>query len=81
MPIISQCPVVVSLPAERSVARPNAAPGSARGSDTVDLRQVPETEGLEVRGANPPDGPGRVPERVGKGVAVGLRVRRIAHAP
>src|SRR3954462_6595254 len=32
MPIISQWPVVVSLPAENSVARPCAVPGSARGA-------------------------------------------------
>ena len=32
IPIISQCPVVVSLPADRSVARPCAEPGAAVAS-------------------------------------------------
>ena len=32
IPAISQWPVVVSLPAERSVSRPCAVPGTARGS-------------------------------------------------
>src|SRR4029453_12212198 len=32
MPHISQCPVVVSLPAERSVRRPWAVPGPAVGA-------------------------------------------------
>jgi hypothetical protein len=41
MPAISQWPVVVSLPAERSVSRPWAEPGSAAGSTPAIVVSMP----------------------------------------
>ena len=49
MPIISQWPVVVSLPAERSTAQPCAVPGSARGAIPSIVGEQAEAERLERR--------------------------------
>ena len=59
MPIISQCPVVVSLPADRSVARPCAEPASAAGRHAVDRREVAEPRATRgsARGGRRPRAP------------------------
>ena len=81
IPIISQCPVVVSFPAERSVARPCARAAARPRARRPRSRQVPEAERLEVRRAEPADRARGVAERVGAVVAVRGGVGRVAHAP
>ena len=73
--------MVVSFPAERSVARPCAEPRLGSGHDPFDAREVAEAERLEVRRAKTADRAGRVPERVGAAVAVRVGIRRVADPP
>src|SRR4051794_6012832 len=53
-PIISQCPVVVSLPAETSVARPCAVPGSARGTTPSIAVNRPSPRPSSTGASSPP---------------------------
>ena len=78
MPISSQCPVVVSLPFERSIRRPATAvrppaAGSPRSGSTL-----PRPERLEVRQVEAPYGASNVPEGVRALVAVFGGVRKLA---
>ena len=70
MPISSQCPVVVSLPFERSISRPATAgaPGLRRAA--LERLDVAEPERLEIREIEPTHGASDVAERVRALVAV-----------
>ena len=81
MPIISQCPVVVSLPAESSVARPCAEPTSARGATPAISPSEPEPERLERGDPQAADRARRVAEGVGARVPVVGLVRGVADPP
>ena len=54
IPIISQCPVVVSLPAETSVARPCAVPAAARGATPSIGVSRPRPSSSSAGTRNPP---------------------------
>src|SRR5262245_40402707 len=54
IPAISQCPVVVSLPAERSVRRPRAVPGRASGSTPAIVVSMPRPRAPRFGARIPP---------------------------
>ena len=75
-PAISQCPVMVSLPAEASRIAPQAPRGAATAGTPAIVRKVAEAERFEIRQRQPADRAREVPERVGSRVAVSRRVGR-----
>ena len=81
IPIISQCPVVVSLPAERSVARPCAVPAAARGATPSIGGQQAQAERLERRSAQSAHRRRGVGQGVRAVVPVGVRIGRLTDAP
>ena len=54
MPIISQCPVVVSIPCERSCSRPQTAGASVRGGQPSTGITFPKPSACIVGTSRPP---------------------------
>ena len=80
MPIISQWPVVVSIPGERSRRRPHTDGASGRGRQPRSGMHVPEAERLHRRHLEAADGLSDVRERRGAGRAEGGGVGQVARA-
>ena len=79
MPAISQCPVVVSLPGEASVARPNAPSGATAGASPVERLDIRQTQPAQIRQMQRTLARD-IAQRVAALVAIGRRIRHLADA-
>ena len=75
-PQISQCPVVLSLPALTGSQLPNAARGEATAATPASDAQCPRPSAVRFGSESPPTCRATLPKRVAAGIAVGIRIRR-----
>ena len=79
IPTISQWPVVVSLPGDASVQRPNAATGAGSGGSPASGLILPRPKPAQVGKPHRPQ-PREVAQRIAAGVTVGGGVGHFADA-
>ncbi len=77
-PAISQCPAVLSLPADWGTIFPQAPLRVALRPHSGEGRDPPETGPLEIGQRKPADSAREVAERVAPAIAVGIGVRGLA---